>query len=100
MGLLFPDKTICLICRKTISSSDDFESFPAFLPNSHPLHKYSEGIFHRGCYENWEKHEEFSDLYNRFRKVWDSRPKNLKTIDEINKWGAEAFTKFNDEISS
>ena len=72
-------------------AEDDHIGFPAFLPASHSLYKFSDAVFHTDCYMSWDKREKFDGLYQKYRDVWNSRPKNLKTLVEIETWGKQAF---------
>jgi len=73
---------------------EEYVGFPAFIPAGHALHRFSEGLFHKSCFETWSEKEEYSKLYDRFREIWASRPKNLETPEEIDAWGKEAFKDF------
>lgn len=93
MALFFPGKTVCLLCTKVIFTDNEAISFPAFIPKSHSLHKFSDGVFHKICFQNWEERERFERLYQKNQEIWESRPKNLKTLDEIETWGRQAFSE-------
>lgn len=97
MALVFPGKTKCLLCGNTIFPEDRYVAFPAFLPVSHSLHFYSDGVFHSDCYDNWDKKDKFDELYDRYRKIWESRPRDLKTVEEMDAWVATAFQDFSKE---
>lgn len=73
---------------------DEHVGFPAFLPRGHHLHFFSDGLFHRSCYENWIDKEDFLRLYQKFREIWASRPMNLRTTEEMDPWAAQAFRNF------
>ena len=94
MALIFPGKTPCGLCRMPLEASDDVVSFPAFLPATHELAMFSDSAFHRMCYESDSRASEVSALYGRYRAIWDSRPKHLKNLAEIEAWGREAFKDF------
>lgn len=91
MALIFPGKTTCSLCGEIVRNEDDVIGFPAFIPKTHRLHQFSEGVFHKTCFQSWEDKEEFESLYNRHQAIWESRPKNLKTLEEIDAWGKKAF---------
>ena len=93
MALFFPGKSKCGICDQLIHG-DDVQIFPAFLGPAHPLHRYSDGIFHRACFESSPDCGEVNRLFKRFREIWDSRPRDLKTTEEIEAWGKGKFTEF------
>jgi hypothetical protein len=72
-------------------------SFPAFIPHDNRLHEYSEGVFHQDCFARWEDREEYEDLYKQFRSIWETRPRGLKNLTEIEEWGRAAFKNFGKE---
>jgi hypothetical protein len=94
MAILIPGKTACPLCAKTIMAGDETRAFPAFLPASHALHVFSDAAFHRHCFEADARAASVDALYARYRAIWDSRPKELKTLQEIDAWGREAFKDF------
>lgn len=94
MALLFPGKTECLICGKVIEESDEYVMFPAFLKPGHRLYTYSDGAFHKRCFDASPDKAEVERLYSRFRQIWADRPRNLTTSEEIEKWGQSAFKEF------
>ena len=91
MALMMPGRTTCLICENVIERSEDAVMFPAFLKAGHRLHSYSDGVFHRWCFAASLDKEEVERLFSRFRQIWDERPKDLKTVEEIEEWGKSAF---------
>ena len=94
MTLFVTGKTICPICRQTIVDKTGIVAFPAFLPNDHEFATYSDAAFHRKCFEKTPHHEEVQNLYKRYREIWESRPRDLNNLDEIEAWGREAFKDF------
>jgi hypothetical protein len=94
MGLLLKGQTECLICGRIIERTDEAVTFPAFLKKTHRLHRYSDGNFHQRCLNATADKEELERLYSRYREIWDTRPRNLKTAEEIEAWGKSAFTEF------
>jgi len=93
MALVLEKKSECQICGKLIEMSDDVKMFPAFLGTSHPLHRYSDAVFHRRCFEASPDRNEVERLFAKFRYIWDHRPPNL-TTEEIEMWGRSAFAEF------
>jgi hypothetical protein len=91
MALFITGKTECLICETVIQRSEDAVAFPAFLKAGHRLQMYSDGVFHRRCYDASPEKQEVERLYSRYRQIWDERPRHLKTAEEIKEWGASAF---------
>lgn len=91
MVAFFPGRTTCALCGAVIPSAEDCIGFPAFLRPDHRLHRYSDAAFHKTCFNEWPDREPFEEVYRRYRQIWDNRPRNLKTLDEIEAWGREAF---------
>lgn len=94
MALIIPGKTPCSLCEQPISNAEDAIGFPAFLPKYHHLSRFSDNTFHIQCFQSWSKRQEFEQLYQTYRSIWDSRPRELKTLKESEAWGKEAFKKF------
>jgi hypothetical protein len=94
MALFIPGKTICPICKQTIMDGMEIIAFPAFLPKGHALSKYSDAVFHRGCFEKAPHRDEVQSIYKRYCDIWESRPRNLKSLEEIEAWGREALKDF------
>lgn len=94
MGLLVRGKTRCQICGKRINKDEPAVSFPAFLKNTHPLSRYSDGVFHQRCFDACPEKQAVEALYSRFQEVWATRPKDFKNKEEIEAWGKSALTEF------
>jgi|SwirhisoilCB2_FD_contig_51_1937186_length_1521_multi_3_in_0_out_0_2 hypothetical protein len=94
MALLVPGQTHCMICGLIIEKEDPTVMFPAFLKNTHPLARYSEGIFHEHCFNASPDKAAVEHLYSKFREIWANRPTHLKTKEEIDAWGQSAFSEF------
>jgi hypothetical protein len=77
-----------------LAEEEDIVSFPAFLRSAHELGSFSDAAFHRMCFENHPRAADVSALYARYRAIWDSRPKDLKSLDEMEAWGRQAFKNF------
>jgi hypothetical protein len=93
MALFLEGKSECQICGRLIETSNDLKMFPAFLGPTHPLHRYSDAIFHRRCFETISDRDEVERLFAKFRHIWDHRPANL-TMEEIEAWERSAFAEF------
>jgi hypothetical protein len=91
---LFINGMPCRLCGKAMNQADDVIMFPAFLGRSHPLHKYSDGVFHRSCFEAVPDKKDMELALARFRDIWDRRPQDIKTIEEFEAWGRSAFAEF------
>jgi len=94
MALIFDGKTVCKLCGEVLAKKDELTAFPAFLYPDHPLWMYSDAAFHKACYELSPQKEEVDGLFARWTKIWDSRPKNLTRVEEMDVWGREAFKDF------
>jgi hypothetical protein len=94
MALIIRGKTKCPLCQKLITENDDVISFPAFLGVGHPLNRFSDSAFHRACFAKSPESIQVESLYRRYRKIWEERPKDLKSAEEIEAWGNEAFKDF------
>lgn len=94
MALILSGKTSCQLCGRPIHAGDDVVAFPAFLPTTHELSFFSDAPFHRDCFDADPRAAQVDELYRRYRAIWDSRPKHLKNMEEIEAWGREAFKNF------
>ena len=90
MALIIAGKTKCVICGKVLDPSDEVIGFPAFIPPGHEFSGYSDSAFHPTCFQLWSDHDRFQQLYDNYRKVWDSRPSDL-SFAEAEEWGKHAF---------
>lgn len=80
----------CVLCKLEVQMAEAV-AFPAFIPRGHSLHKYSDCVFHRECFDAWSFADQLSDLYRRFREIWDTRPTDLESMEAIEDWGRQAF---------
>ncbi len=94
MALVFPGKTTCALCGQIIHDAMDIVAFPAFLAPRHRLYRFADGAFHISCFANWPESQELERLYKRYREIWESRPTNLTSLQEIEEWGRSAFKEF------
>jgi hypothetical protein len=94
MALLIRGKTNCPLCGKVILTNEAVVSFPAFLKKTHALARYSDAAFHQECFDNSPDGSAVIKLFDRYRKIWENRPKELKTQEEIDEWGEFAFADF------
>jgi hypothetical protein len=94
MAIIIDGITECLICGKPLFAEEDIQAFPAFLKRKHPLNRYSDSAMHRQCYDACPDKEELDRLLKRFEEIWESRPRDLKTKEEIDEWGKAAFKDF------
>lgn len=94
MALIFPGTTACPLCDQVLTEADEIVSFPAFLRRDHELASFSDAAFHRVCFDSHPRAADVSALYARYRAIWDSRPKDLKSLEEMEAWGREALKGF------
>jgi len=99
MALLFIGKSRCGVCGAPICEGEDYLGFPAFLHETHRLWKYSDGVFHSKCFADDPNSSEVQSLYLQYRSIWEKRPGDLKTKEEIEAWGKSAFAGFAKEPS-
>ena len=91
MALVFRGKSKCGLCDQIISESDTVISFPPFLPSDHKFGKFSDAAFHETCFTNFPDHDRVNCMYMAYQMIWDSRPKDLEIMEEIEAWHREAF---------
>jgi hypothetical protein len=92
--MIIRGKSTCPLCGSVITEDDDVVAFPAFLASEHEFGSFSDTAFHRTCFEQDARSGRVNDLYRRYREIWDSRPRHLKTLKEMEAWGREAFKDF------
>jgi hypothetical protein len=91
MVLFFPGSSRCALCFKVIEKGELIEGFPAFLNSAHKYGKFSDAVMHQSCYQNHSDHDAVADMYTAYCMIQDARPKELKTLGEIEAWNQEAF---------
>jgi len=94
MALLVRGKTRCQICGQIIKEDEPAVGFPAFLKKTHPLSRYSEGIFHQYCFDACPDKHAVEKTYVRFKEVWATRPKDFKDKEQIEAWEKSALAEF------
>jgi hypothetical protein len=94
MAIFIVGKTKCCICGHAVESVSEAKGFPAFLSKSHRFAKYSDSIMHLCCFQNCSEQNEVETLFQQYQQIWDTRPTNLQSLDEIEAWGKEAFRDF------
>ncbi len=100
MAIVIDGSSVCAVCNQRIDSVNNAFAFPAFIPQSHRLAKFSDCVIHRECFAKCEECIEVQLLYERYRTIWDSRPNDLKSLEEFEAWGTVAFRGlFGDEAN-
>ena len=94
MALVIRGETLCRLCGTTIEDGQSIIGFPAFLKPGHSLASYSDSAFHEECFVGSPDSDAVNRLYERYRQIWDSRPRDLKSVEEIEAWGKAAFREF------
>ena len=75
MGLLFADKTICTLCKKSIEGGDQIYSFPAFVQNTKdPFYQFNDSAFHINCLNKNPLSTRAIEFANTF--IFKTRPEN------------------------
>jgi len=98
MAIVLIGKTPCLLCGRLIEEGQATVMFPAFLKPIHRLHRYSDNVMHSWCFDTCPDKAEVERIYAKFQAIWDSRPRNLKTVEEMEAWGKSAFADFHKEL--
>lgn len=91
MAIIILGKTDCGICGRPIERTSDATSFPAFLPPEHKLARFSDDAFHTACFDACPERPLVEAAYEKYRQIWESRPRGLRSLEEIEAWGKEAF---------
>ena len=100
MALLIFDSTQCGLCGKVITAQHEFQSFAAFLPPGHRLHRFSDASFHQSCLLSCEDYQGLMHLHAEYLVIYEKRPlpsaeeaKNFtdwyNNSEDIKSWQAE-----------
>jgi hypothetical protein len=91
MSLIILGKSKCSLCNKILEDTDLLTAFPAFLPNDHKFGRFSDAALHTECFNKDIDSNDVDNMYYVYKKIMDSRPKELKTLEEMEAWTKEAF---------
>lgn len=91
MAMIILGKSCCPLCKKILEKNDELKAYPAFLPYDHRFGKFSDAAFHKSCAEADPDYEATEDMLYVYKKILDGRPKDLKSVEEIEAWYKEAF---------
>lgn len=101
-------KTTCALCSAAITEEADKIAFPEFLPEGHHLRQYSNAVFHRKCFNEWQRRDEFLEIFERWKRIYRERPmppndiKNFsdwyQKSEEVNEW-KKKLNQFNAEAT-
>src|SRR5437773_8578740 len=83
MALLIRQKTVCPLCGRVIDADAEIVSTPAFLETSHRLARFSDGVFHRGCFDESIERAKVEQLLAEFKVALSSGP---ATLEEYEAW--------------
>ena len=78
MALIIRGKTRCPSCGSVLGHRHPIVSFPAFLPESHPLARFSDAAFHYHCFRADPDNEEVEALHDLYQAIWRERPAHLE----------------------
>lgn len=91
MPIIFKGVTPCVLCGRPVEDMSQVRTFTAFLRPEHRFWKYSDAVVHLKCFERDPNSPEVEHIYKRFWDIFNSRPKHLTSITEMEAWGKEAF---------
>jgi hypothetical protein len=91
MALIILGKSKCPLCSEVMKQGEELKAFPAFLPYDHRFGRFSDAAFHKVCFEKDSDASDVDDMLYVWQKIMDGRPKDLKTIEEMDAWAKEAF---------
>jgi hypothetical protein len=92
MVITISKKTTCALCGEILDSSPASVGFPAFVPKGHKFAAFSDSAFHQACFQRWEHHAEFEQLFRDYQRIWESRPKDVG-LAEAEEWGRSVFNE-------
>lgn len=91
MAMIILGKSSCPMCNKTLENNDELKAYPAFLPFDHRFGKFSDAVFHKTCAEADPDFQSVEDMLFVYKKIMGGRPRDLKTVEEMEAWSKEAF---------
>jgi hypothetical protein len=83
---LFMTGLPCQICGKPIQGVDEATIFPAFLPGTHPLWRYSDSVFHAACFQSDPHRRDVERLLQKRQDHWARRPPSYNDKEAVEKW--------------
>jgi len=89
--MIIHGKSQCLLCQKVLNKEDKIVGFPAFLPYDHKYGRFSDAACHKECFVKDPDHGAVEDMLTVYHMILDSRPRDLKTLAEMDAWTREAF---------
>jgi len=94
MAMIIPGQSKCQLCNQTLEKNDELKAYPAFLPYDHRFGKFSDAAFHKKCAEADPDYNSVEDMLYVWKKIMDGRPRDLKTIEEVEAWSKDAFQEW------
>lgn len=91
MVMIFEGKSLCLLCKQVLDKNKKYTGYPAFLPYDHKYGRFSDAAFHTECFVNDPDHAAVEDMYTAYNMIMHSRPRGLKSWQEIEAWTVDAF---------
>ena len=65
MALIFRGKSNCVLCGEIIATDHEIIATSHFVSKQDdPFWRYSDAVFHKDCFLEWEKREEFIKCFN------------------------------------
>lgn len=91
MAMIIRGQSKCPLCNQILEDTDHITAYPAFIPFDHKFGRFSDAAFHTECFRKDPDAGAIEDMHYVYRKIMDSRPKDLKTLEEMEAWAKEAF---------
>jgi len=91
MAMIIRGKSKCPLCNQILEDTEHLTALPAFIPSDHRFGKFSDAAFHTECFEKDPDYNDVENMYYVYKKIMASRPKELKTVEEIEAWTKDAF---------
>jgi len=91
MVMIILGKSKCPLCNQILEKNDPVTAFPAFLPYDHKFGRFSDAAFHTTCFDKDPDSNDVDNMLYVWKKIMEGRPRNLKTVEEIEAWSKDAF---------
>jgi len=74
MAQIIAGKSKCRLCERVIAKHDELVAFSAFIVDlSSDLYVFSDGVFHRACFEAHPRAEKCLDAHRKMRQLFERR---------------------------
>lgn len=91
MALILP-QTKCAICGQRLQE-EDLVSFPAFLPQTHRLARFSDAAFHRACIEQDKDWTAVQLAFSAYEKMRAELPRS-GSYSDAEEGGRKRYAEF------